>query len=120
MQYFHQIVLTQELFYRHEGVLFPNQMVLHASKDRAMVVLEPFSVFAKGKTVNVRCERSKFSVAEIVSRSRKFLGRPYNPVRDNCEHLISDLLETKKGSPQLKLFLIAVFAVGGLLLSRRA
>ncbi len=105
--------------YNHKGIRFPGGMVLHASKQKGRVVLELIRDFAGGEKVRVDRTKTCFSEDEILNRGYALLGRPYDPVSSNCEHLISEVLGTNEGSPQLRAFIvIGVMVVAGFMFWR--
>jgi hypothetical protein len=113
---------TPRGLYRHKGVAFPDGMVLHASKERGQVVLEPLSVFSEGRPIRADRHTSRLPHDEILRRGYGALGRPYRPLTANCEHLVAEVLGLEHGSPQLRTaFAFGCLALGlGLAIRSRA
>jgi hypothetical protein len=97
-------------------------MVLHASKERGQVVLEPLSVFSEGRPIRADRHTSRLPHDEILRRGYGALGRPYRPLTANCEHLVAEVLGLEHGSPQLRTaFAFGCLALGlGLAIRSRA
>ena len=114
-----EVLSVSNGLYDHKGIPFPHGMVLHASKQKGRVVLEPLHIFAQGKKIRIKKTKTRLSEKEIFHRGYALMGKPYDPVFFNCEHLLSDVLGTGRGSPQLRAFLAFGFvAVVGILALR--
>ena len=113
------VVSVSRGLYRHEGILFLDGTVLHASKDEGKVVLETLGRFANGREVSIRSVSTKFSPNEVYQRGLARRGDGYRLIDSNCEHLVSDVLGLKDGSPQLRFAIACLVIVGGIFLLRR-
>jgi hypothetical protein len=76
--------------------------VIHASKDRMQVVEEPLPTFTEGWGVKVEKRAEAGWSHYVVASARELLGRPYDLVNFNCEHLASFAQDGTAESPQLK------------------
>jgi hypothetical protein len=76
--------------------------VVHNSKDRGAVVLEPLSTFAADKDVFI-VRRTAPGYEEVAAqRALAHLGQNYDLLAFNCEHFVNVVHDGQRESPQLQ------------------
>lgn len=76
--------------------------VISTSQKWRHVIEQDWSDFAAGGEVRPIKWFSLYSPAETVVRARARLGRPYDLLRYNCEHLVKDVFGSAIESPQAR------------------
>jgi hypothetical protein len=88
----------------HAGAYFGNGKVIHNSPDGNVQTCS-IEQFSDGKTIKVKMSKlSSTQEDEFLQRAKQVLTKPhtYNPVTFNCEHLVSEVLNGVRSSPQIK------------------
>lgn len=96
----------------HAGIFAGDGGVIHASKDDGRVLDDSFQRFSGGLAVSIAKRATPGMGAEVVRHARALIGRPYDLLTWNCEHLATYAAEGEARSPQLRggLFALASFA----------
>lgn len=95
----------------HYGIVVSGGMVVHACKEAGRVVRDPFASFAKGQAITIVQRAQPGFEGEVARRAETWLGRPYDLVAFNCEHLASYASSGVAASPQLQRGLVATGAL---------
>jgi len=75
-------------------------IVAHNSRRHGQVREDRLSDFADGKSLSIRTRQTSYTSQQIQRRARQRLGASYNLTSSNCEDFVSEVLGSKKGSPQ--------------------
>ncbi len=98
----------------HLGVVVAPGLVIQnrPGKGEHLATLKEF---AGGKPVTVH--RTAANPAEVTARAQAVLANPqgYDPIKNNCEHTVTRIIQGIARSPQLAL-IVTVVIVGGLVL----
>lgn len=102
--------------YFHYGIADGKGNVIHNSKKRLKVTKEPETDFADGKEIQISSITSANPEA-AVSISERYIGMPYNLIKNNCEHFarLSHGLEIE--STQIQQYLLIALGAGAALKS---
>ena len=100
------ILGVQMPLYMHKGILFPDQRVLHASKEKGKVVLDTIENFSEGKRIHALGYPGRLAPDQVISRGLELYGQRYRLIRNNCEHLVAHAHGLPKSSPQLNAWLM--------------
>jgi hypothetical protein len=104
---------------QHRGIFvgvdfYGRAYVIHNAKD-GRVCQEPFEIFAAGLPVTLikRVAQDAVRQKQIVSRAQSLLGKPYDLINFNCDHLVTFAASGAATSPQLLhiagvLFIVAI------------
>jgi hypothetical protein len=111
-----QILETDKLGFRHEGLYVGNNQVIHCSPRHGGVTISPLSEFAGPAGVRVSsrykprasAERMVFNAYQQLQSDRKWW--PWN----NCQNFVSEIAELPSDSPQWRQLLVSAFIVGGI------
>jgi len=100
----------------HPGIVTERYTVISSSQEHGKVMEQSLKEFADGKTVSKKNQEKKFPSHTIVANARKLLGKEYDLLTFNCDHLVSLACTGKKSSDQLKkvgtcLGVLAVIAI---------
>lgn len=88
----------------HAGAYFGDGSVIHNSPDGNVQTCS-IEQFSDGKLIKVKSsELSSTQESEFLQRAKRALTRThtYNPFTFNCEHLVSEILNGVRSSPQIK------------------
>jgi hypothetical protein len=97
---------------RHYGIYAGNGYVIHASKDLGHVACEPLATFLDGEPVWIDSRAKAGFEWVVVQRAKAYMGRPYDLVWFNCEHLASIAQDGEASSPQLQRAVLALAGFG--------
>lgn len=86
--------------------------VIHNAKGVGAIV-SPFTEFAGGNPVELVVEAQPGNRIEVATRAREDLGRPYDVLGSNCEHLAFRASTGLEKSPQLRETVGGVAMAGG-------
>ena len=105
--------------FRHRGIVSDRfsggePMVISNSARAGRVAEEPWHLFAAGQRVLVEGYPSNLLPSEVVSRARSLIGKAYDLLRWNCEHLTSYAHGQQPASPQVAATATAL-VLGGLI-----
>jgi hypothetical protein len=113
------LVSVSRGFYRHVGLLTEptfaqeRQVIsLNPGAPRHQVIEESLSAFARGNPVRVVPMATTLPGWAILARARSGQHPQYAWAAFNCEHFARFALGHKLESPQLALWMCAVFAIG--------
>jgi hypothetical protein len=111
---------------RHRAVVagtdgFGRLVVIHNAKN-SFVKYDVFDVFAAGLPVSLisRSARNWYEQQQIVNRAKSHLGKQYDLLKFNCDHLVTYAQTGVASSPQLKTgfgVILLVSVLGGLALA---
>jgi hypothetical protein len=87
--------------YTHFMIAVNSYQVVHASKEKGVVVCEYLSDIAKGKPITNHGRWSDDTDDEVLQRAGAEIGSPYRFVSSNCEHLVRKVSGLKINSPQI-------------------
>lgn len=95
----------------HYGIADGSGNVIHNSKKQLVVTKEPEASFADGKAIQVSSITSD-NPESAVTKAERYLGMPYNLIKNNCEHFarLSHGLEIE--STQIQQYLLAALGAG--------
>ena len=88
----------------HAGAYFGSSKVIHNSPDGNVQTCS-IEQFSDGKTIKVKMSKLSLTQEEdFLQRAKLALTKTnkYNPVIFNCEHLVSEILDGVRSSPQIK------------------
>jgi len=88
----------------YAGAYFGNGKVIHNSPDGNVQTCS-IEQFSDGKTIKVKMSKlSLTQEGEFLQRAKQVLTKShtYNPFTFNCEHLVSEILNGVRSSPQIK------------------
>ncbi len=116
------VVAKGTWFGRHLGIATGAGTVISASKYHGGVVEETFARFRGDGDVAIERQPAPGEGADVVARARALVGRPYDPVFFNCEHLVSEAYGEGRASPQLRrvarIAAVVGLTVAGIVLAR--
>ena len=110
--------------YEHVGVMTDSGTIVSASKRRGCVAEESPEDFSDGRPIYAKGYPGELPADQVVKRAREMIGKRYDVVFNNCEHVVRHAHGVPRRSPHLRA--IGAMAVGGLallgslVLSRRA
>lgn len=103
---------------KHRGIVagtdsFGRLMVIHNAKD-LYVKYDFMEVFAAGLPVSLvsRVARNWFEQQQIVARAQSLLGKQFDLLKFNCDHLVTFAQTGQASSPQLTIALGAIILTG--------
>ncbi len=99
-------------FYEHYMIVVEFDYVVHASKEKNAVVKEHWSEVSGDKQIRNHGRWGSLSDAEIIQRANREIGKPYDMINDNCEHLVRKIAGMNVISPQV--IGAGVILVGGI------
>ena len=110
--------------YEHVGVMTDEGTVISASKRRGCVAEESPDEFSDGRPIYAKGYPGDLPADEVVQRAREMIGKRYDVVFNNCEHVVRHAHGVARRSPQLRAVGafagVALALIGTLTLSRRA
>ncbi len=104
--------------YEHYMIVVEFGYVVHASKKKNAVVKEHWSEVCGDKKIRNHGKWGSLSNAEIIQRADREIGKPYNLISENCEHLVRKISGVNVISPQV--IGIGAILVGGIWLYNRS
>ncbi|MCK0070864.1 lecithin retinol acyltransferase family protein [Kordiimonas laminariae] len=87
---------------QHKGIATGANTVVHACKDVGCVVEETIETFGKGQLIVSEGIPAYEQGSRSVEMARSLIGKPYDVLRDNCEHMVNLVSGHGKRSPQLE------------------
>ncbi len=98
----------------HYGIADGKGNVIHNSKKRLMVTRESEEEFAEGKEIQISSITSD-KPESAVAKAERYIGMPYNLIKNNCEHFarLSHSIEIE--STQIQQYLLAALGAGAVL-----
>lgn len=101
-------------FGRHEGVLLPNGMVVHATAATGGIEMCTFLQFSSGRDVQVEAEVPRHMHNAAVQRINDLVAADakYDAINNNCEMFARAAVLQKPWSPQVVFWLVLGIAAG--------
>jgi hypothetical protein len=81
------ILVRDDLFYKHYGIMVERGNVIHNSKLLQGVVLSTYELFADGKDVTLSKIPNE-NPSQTAENARSLLGQKYDLFAENCEHFV--------------------------------
>lgn len=116
MYYPGQILETDKLGFRHEGLYVGGNQVIHSSPRQGGVAISSLLEFSGPAGVKLSTlYKPKVSAEQMVFNAYRQLqaGRKWWPW-DNCQNFISEVAGQQSDSPQWRQFFVGVCLVGGI------
>lgn len=97
-------------FFYHYGISDGEGNVIHNSKKRMKVTIEPLAEFAEEKIIELSQIGSTKKIL-AVEKAKSYIGLKYNLFKSNCEHFVKLCHGLEEESHELQKKLISVTAV---------
>lgn len=118
------VVGTSIGVYEHVGIATGEGTVISASKRWGRVAEESPEAFSGGRRIYAKGFPGTLAPDAVVARARGLIGRRYDLVTNNCEHVVRHAHGLPRRSPQFRVFAVAgavsLALLSTLAMSRRA